>query len=72
MPFLRYLINSIYVTGATVIVQLFFSSLAGFALAKYEFVGKKVVMVLMLTTLLDPSAGRHGAALRAACTIWAS
>ncbi len=54
VPFLRYLINSIYVTGATVIVQLFFSSLAGFALAKYEFVGKKVVVVIMLTTLLIP------------------
>ncbi len=54
VPFLRYMINSVYVTGATVIVQLFFSSLAGFALAKYEFVGKKVVMVIMLTTLLIP------------------
>ena len=54
VPFLRYLINSIYVTGATVVVQLFFSSLAGFALAKYEFVGKKAVMVVMLTTLLIP------------------
>ena len=52
VPFLRYLMNSLFVTGATVVVQLFFSSLAGFALAKYEFVGKKVVMVIMLTTLL--------------------
>lgn len=54
VPFLRYLVNSVFVTGATVLVQLFFSSLAGFALAKYEFVGKKVVMVVMLTTLLIP------------------
>ncbi len=54
VPFLRYLMNSLFVTGATVVVQLFFSSLAGFALAKYEFVGKKVVMVIMLTTLLIP------------------
>ena len=30
VPFLRYLMNSLFVTGATVIVQLFFSSLAGF------------------------------------------
>lgn len=54
VPFLRYLMNSLFVTGATVVVQLFFSSLAGFALAKYEFAGKKVVMVIMLTTLLIP------------------
>jgi ABC-type glycerol-3-phosphate transport system permease component len=54
VPFLRYLVNSIFVTGATVLVQLFFSSLAGFALAKYEFAGKKIVMAIMLTTLLIP------------------
>jgi len=54
VPFLRYLVNSVFVTGATVLVQLFFSSLAGFALAKYEFAGKKMVMAIMLTTLLIP------------------
>lgn len=54
-PFLRYLLNSAFVTSATVLVQLFFSSLAGFALAKYEFRGKKVVMIIMLATLLIPS-----------------
>lgn len=55
VPFLRYLINSVFVTGATVVVQLFFASLAGFALAKYDFVGKKAVMVVMLMTLLIPA-----------------
>jgi ABC-type glycerol-3-phosphate transport system permease component len=54
VPFFRYLVNSVFVTGATVMIQLFFSSLAGFALAKYEFVGKKIVMLVMLTTLLIP------------------
>jgi len=29
-------------------MQLFFSSLGGFALAKYEFKGKKYIMILML------------------------
>jgi ABC-type glycerol-3-phosphate transport system permease component len=37
-----------------VVVQLFFSSLAGFALAKYEFAGKKLLMAFMLGTLLIP------------------
>jgi ABC-type glycerol-3-phosphate transport system permease component len=53
-PFLRCLMNSLFITGTTVIVQLFFSSLAGFALAKYEFRGKKQVMLLMLATMMIP------------------
>ena len=54
VPFLRYLLNSLFIAGATVTVQLFFSSLAGFALAKYEFRGKRAIMVLMLSTMMIP------------------
>ena len=54
-PFARYMVNSIFVTSVTVLVQLFFSSLAGFALAKYQFKGKNAIMVLMLATLLLPA-----------------
>lgn len=53
-PFLRYTMNSLFIACTVVLVQLFFSSLAGFALAKYEFKGKKLLMVLMLSTLLIP------------------
>ncbi|MCX6361918.1 MAG: carbohydrate ABC transporter permease [Armatimonadetes bacterium] len=52
--FLRCGINSLFVACTTVLVQLFFSSLAGFALAKYTFRGKKQLMVLMLSTMLIP------------------
>lgn len=48
------LLNSLFLASTTVIVQLFFSSLAGFALAKYEFKGKKLLTVLMLATLMSP------------------
>jgi len=54
IPFFRFLMNSTFVAGACVLVQLFFSSLAGFALAKYEFRGKKAVMILMLGTMMIP------------------
>lgn len=54
VPFQRYMINSTFVATTTVIVQLFFSSLAGFALAKYEFKGKKPIMILMLSTMMLP------------------
>jgi ABC-type glycerol-3-phosphate transport system permease component len=54
VPFDRYLMNSVFIACTVVMVQLFFSSLAGFALAKYEFKGKKAVMLLMLATLMIP------------------
>ena len=54
VPFLRSLVNSVFVACTTVVVQLFFSSLAGFALAKYEFAGKKPLMLMMLATMLIP------------------
>lgn len=55
IPFLRFLMNSFFVSCVTVIVQLFFSSLGGFALAKYEFRGKRPIMVLMLATMMIPA-----------------
>ena len=54
VPFARYVINSVFMASMTVVVQLFFSSLAGFALAKYEFRGKKAIMVIMLATMMIP------------------
>jgi ABC-type glycerol-3-phosphate transport system permease component len=55
VPFLRYMLNSVFVTCTAVMVQLFLSSLAGFALAKYEFKGKKAIMLLMLATVMIPN-----------------
>ncbi|NKB67418.1 MAG: ABC transporter permease subunit [Candidatus Latescibacteria bacterium] len=55
VPFFRFMVNSFFVAGATVLVQLIFSSLGGFALAKYEFKGKRLVMVLMLATMTIPA-----------------
>lgn len=54
IPFFRFLMNSFFVSGLGVLTQLFFSSLGGFALAKYEFLGKKAIMTLMLATMLIP------------------
>ena len=52
--FLRYMVNSFFVASTIVVVQLFFSSLAGFALAKYDFRGKKAIMIVMLATMMIP------------------
>jgi len=53
-PFARYILNSVFVTSTSVIIQLFLSSLTGFALAKYDFQGKKAIMLLMLATMMIP------------------
>jgi ABC-type glycerol-3-phosphate transport system permease component len=55
VAFGRYLLNSVFVACTAVTIQLFLASLAGFALAKYEFRGKKTAMLLMLATLVIPN-----------------
>jgi ABC-type glycerol-3-phosphate transport system permease component len=55
MPFLRLMMNSLFLSGVTVMVQLFLASLGGFALAKYEFRGKRIIMVVMLATMMIPA-----------------
>ena len=54
-PFALFVLNSAFVTGAIVILQLFFSSLAGHALAKFEFKGKSLITLMMLLTLMIPN-----------------
>jgi multiple sugar transport system permease protein len=50
----HYMLNSFFVTNTLVVIQLFFSSLAGFALAKYQFKGKNIIMGIMLATMMLP------------------
>ena len=54
IPYGRFLMNSFFVSCASVLVQLILSSLGGFALAKYEFRGKRAVMIVMLATMMIP------------------
>jgi ABC-type glycerol-3-phosphate transport system permease component len=55
IPFLRYMMNSFFVASTTTVVQLFLASLGGFALAKYEFKGKRPIMLVMLVTMMLPN-----------------
>jgi len=54
LPLVRYYVNSIIVTAASTLGYLFFSSLTGYAFAKGRFVGKSVLFVILLTTLMIP------------------
>lgn len=54
MPLLRLYANSLFVTISTTLGVLLTSSLAGFAFAKYQFPGKKILFVLILATMMVP------------------
>jgi ABC-type glycerol-3-phosphate transport system permease component len=51
----RWLVNSLFLSSAQTAIVVTLSSLGGFALAKYEFRGKRVLMAIMLLTMLLPA-----------------
>jgi multiple sugar transport system permease protein len=53
-PFGRFFINSAVVAVSTVIGNLVLCSLAGYAFARYRFLGRGVLFVLIMTTLMVP------------------
>src|SRR5687768_16043852 len=53
-PFGRWLLNSLFLSSTVTVLVVTLSSLAGFALAKYRFWGKRPLMLIMLTTMLLP------------------
>ncbi|HEY0186474.1 MAG TPA: carbohydrate ABC transporter permease [Cellulomonas sp.] len=50
----QYLTNSLIVAGAVVLGNLLFCSMVGYALAKMEFAGKRVLFMLVMLTLMVP------------------
>jgi multiple sugar transport system permease protein len=54
VSFWRYVVNSLFLASAMTVVSLFFSSLGGFALAKYRFRGRNAIMVYMLASMTIP------------------
>jgi ABC-type glycerol-3-phosphate transport system permease component len=54
IPFLRQFANSAIIAIGQTALTVFLTSLAGFAFAKYEFVGKRLLFLLTLLTLMIP------------------
>ena len=54
-PFPRWFWNSLVVAGITTLSVLFFDSLVGYTLAKLAFPGKRVIFILILSTLMVPT-----------------
>jgi multiple sugar transport system permease protein len=54
LPFDRYLLNSIVVTGAIVLLNVVFGTMAAYAFAKLRFPGRNLIFAVMLLTLMVP------------------
>ena len=54
-PFPRWFLNSLIVAGVTTLSVLFFDSLVGYTLAKLTFPGKRIIFILILSTLMVPT-----------------
>lgn len=50
----HYLLNSTVFTTVSTVLQLFFASLSGYALSKYDFKGKHVLMTFMIGSTMIP------------------
>lgn len=52
--FLRYLWNSVFVTVMATIITLIVNSMAAFALSKYKFTGRDLILLVIVGTLMVP------------------
>ena len=53
--FYEYTVNSLFLACAITSINIFLSSMAGYALAKYRFKGRNVILFLMLGSMMFPS-----------------
>ncbi|MDQ1300179.1 MAG: Carbohydrate transporter permease, partial [Chloroflexota bacterium] len=52
--FAGFFLNSVFVAGTITFAQLLTSSMAGFAFARYQFPGRSVIFILILSTMMIP------------------
>lgn len=52
VPFLRYMLNSLFVSISVTVIALFFHSMAAYALARLRFPGRELIFTLIFSTLL--------------------
>jgi ABC-type glycerol-3-phosphate transport system permease component len=54
VDFGRYFLNSLFVSTSITLLDLFFSTITGYALAKYNFPGKSIVFGIVIGTMMVP------------------
>ncbi|AVR01168.1 sugar ABC transporter permease [Oceanobacillus iheyensis] len=52
--FIKWFLNSIIIAVITTISVIFFDTLVGYIIAKFDFFGKKLLFILILSTLMVP------------------
>ena len=52
VPFIRYLLNTTFVSGVVTVIALWFHSMAGYALARLRFPGRETIFILIFSTFL--------------------
>ncbi len=54
VPYNQYFINSVFIATASTLLTLFFCSLGGYAFAKYQFRGQKILFGILLASMMVP------------------
>lgn len=55
VPFLRYIVNSIFISVVTVLLTILVSSIAAYSLVKLELPFKRVIFNIIVATLMFPT-----------------
>ncbi|MFL5658301.1 MAG: carbohydrate ABC transporter permease [Ktedonobacteraceae bacterium] len=53
-PFLRFLLNSIFISAVSVLLGVFLNSMAAFALSRLKWKGQALVLTIIIATLIIP------------------
>lgn len=54
LPFTRFLINTLFITGLGMAANIFTSALVGYGFARFRFPGRNVFFVILLSTMMLP------------------
>jgi multiple sugar transport system permease protein len=54
IPFFKYFLNTVIITGFKVIAEVFISAFVAFGFAKFDFKGKNIWFLLLLSTIMLP------------------
>jgi len=54
-PFLKWIVNSLYVSFVVTISGVILAALAGYAMSRFNFFGKKIALLSLLTTQMFPA-----------------
>lgn len=55
----KYIMNTVIITGFTVVLSVFFSCLTAYPLVMFNFRGKNVIFIAMIATMIIPAASEN-------------